>query len=527
MKEKNRAVLYLRLSKEDVNKLNEGDDSASIKNQRLLLMDYALEKGFSVVKVYSDDDESGLYDNRPGFEKMILDAKLGEFDVIIAKTQSRFSRNMEHIEKYLHHDLPNLGIRFIGAVDGTDTANEDNKKSRQINGLVNEWYCEDLSKNIRSAFKAKMKNGQFLGSSCPFGYRKDPENHNHLIIDDYAAEIVRKIYRLYLQGNGKAKIGSMLTSEGVPIPTIYKREILGVNYSNSKLLSTTKTWSYQTIHTILNNQTYIGNLVQNRANTLSYKDKKKKVLPKEAWIIVENTHEAIVDKETFQRVQELQKQKTRSVKSDKPSGVFSGMIFCADCKHAMSRSYERRGEKKFQGYVCKTYKTVGKKFCTSHLIKNDMLEAVVLSSIKEEARKILRDKDMDELDKVELINSNKLQFAEQLKNIDKQIEKNKSFKKNTYQNLMEEIIRRDEYTTYIAEYDKKISELEVQRESIVEQLQNQEQIDNQYDEWVEAFKDYMNIEELTREVVMELIEKIEVNEDGSINIYYRFQNPYE
>lgn len=156
-----------------------------------------------------------------------------------------------------------------------------------------------------------------------------------------------------------------------------------------------------------------------------------------------------------------------------------------------------------------------------------MLEAVVLSSIKEEARKILQDKDMDELDKVELINSNKLQFTEQLKNIDKQIEKNKSFKKNTYQNLMEEIIRRDEYTTYIAEYDKKIYELEVQRESIVEQLQNQEQIDNQYDEWVEAFKDYMNIEELTREVVMELIEKIEVNEDGSINIYYRFQNPYE
>lgn len=527
MKEKNRAVLYLRLSKEDVNKLNEGDDSASIKNQRLLLMDYALEKGFNIVKVYSDDDESGLYDDRPGFEKMILDAKLGEFDVIIAKTQSRFSRNMEHIEKYLHHDLPNLGIRFIGAVDGTDTANDDNKKSRQINGLVNEWYCEDLSKNIRSAFKAKMKDGQFLGSSCPFGYKKDPDDHNHLIVDDYAAGIVRKIYRLYLQGNGKAKIGSMLTSEGVPIPTIYKREILGINYSNSKLLNTTKTWSYQTVHTILNNQTYIGNLVQNRANTLSYKDKKKKVLPKEAWIIVENTHEAIVDKETFQRVQELQKQKTRSVKSDKPSGVFSGMIFCADCKHAMSRSYARRGEKKFQGYVCKTYKNAGKKFCSSHLIKNDMLEAVVLSSIKEEARKILQENDMDELDKMELINGNKLQFAEQLKAIDKQIEKNKTFKKNTYQNLMEEIIQRDEYIAYIAEYDKKISELEIQREGIVEQIENQEQIDNQYDEWVEAFKDYINIKELTREVVMELINKIEVNEDGSINIYYRFQNPYE
>ena len=154
---RNRAVLYLRLSKEDVDKLNKGDDSASIQNQRLLLMDYALEKDFKVVGVYSDDDESGLYDDRPDFERMMRSAKLGEFDVIIAKTQARLSRNMEHIEKYLHHDLPNMGIRFIGVVDGVDTDNAGNKKSRQINGLVNEWYCEDLSANIRSAFKVKMK----------------------------------------------------------------------------------------------------------------------------------------------------------------------------------------------------------------------------------------------------------------------------------------------------------------------------------------------------------------------------------
>ena len=137
-----RAVLYLRLSKEDKDKLNEGDDSASIKNQRLLLMEYALKKDFQVVDVYSDDDESGLYDDRPDFDRMIQDAKLGLFHVIIAKTQSRFSRNMEHIEKYLHHDFPNMGIRFIGVVDGVDTDDEANKKTRQINGLVNEWYCE-------------------------------------------------------------------------------------------------------------------------------------------------------------------------------------------------------------------------------------------------------------------------------------------------------------------------------------------------------------------------------------------------
>ena len=230
----NRAVLYLRLSKEDADKLKEGDDSASIKNQRLLLTDYALEHDFKIVGVYSDDDESGLYDNRPDFERMINDAKLGMFDIIIAKTQSRFSRNMEHIERYLHHELPNLGIRFIGVVDGVDTAVSANKKSRQINGLVNEWYCEDLSMNIRSSFRAKMRDGQYLGSSCPYGYIKDPENHNHLIIDKYAASIVREIFNLYLSGFGKAQIGNILSSRGILIPSIYKREILGINYHNAK-----------------------------------------------------------------------------------------------------------------------------------------------------------------------------------------------------------------------------------------------------------------------------------------------------
>ena len=140
---KNRAVLYLRLSKEDADKVSKGDDSASIKNQRLLLTEYALSHQFKIVKVYSDDDESGLYDNRPEFEKMMIDAKLDEFDIIIAKTQSRFSRNMEHIEKYLHHDLPNLGIRFIGVVDGVDTDNEANKKSRQINGQIGRASCRE------------------------------------------------------------------------------------------------------------------------------------------------------------------------------------------------------------------------------------------------------------------------------------------------------------------------------------------------------------------------------------------------
>lgn len=524
-----RAVLYLRLSKEDANKVNKGDDSRSIKNQRLLLTNYALDKNFQVVKVYSDDDESGLYDDRPGFEEMMEDAKLGLFDVIIAKKQSRFSRNMEHIEKYLHHDLPNLGIRFIGVVDGVDTADTANKKSRQINGLVNEWYCEDLSENIRSSFRAKMKNGQFLGSSCPYGYIKDPKNHNHLVIDDYAASIVKKIFKLYLEGYGKSKIGSILSSEGVLIPTLYKQQVLGINYKNSKAIATTKTWSYQTIHTILNNQTYVGDLVQNKANKISYKDKKKKSLPKEEWIIVQNTHEPIISRDIFIRVQELQKIRTKSVNNNtsQVGGLFSGIIFCSDCKHAMARKYTRRGNHEFIGYVCKTYKQQGKQFCNSHSINHSDLAEAVLSSIQEEARKILTPSDINEMDKIKTENAYKMQYHERVEQIQAEINKVENFKRKTYNNLLEEIISKHEYIDYVNGYDKKLKDLQKQKEQIFEKMEMQNEVDERYNDWVHAFKNYMNVTHLTRGMVLELIERIEVHEDGVIDIYYRFSNPFE
>ncbi len=521
----NRAVLYLRLSKEDVDKLKKGDDSASIKNQRLLLTDFALERGYQIIDVYSDDNESGLYDNRPEFERMIEDTKLDKFDIIIAKSQSRFSRNMEHIEKLLHHDFLLFGIRFIGVTDNTDTKDIGNKKSRQINGLVNEWYCEDLSKNIRSVFKVKMKAGQFLGSSCAYGYIKDPYDHNHLLIDDYAAEVVRRIYDLYLQGYGKGKIGAQLSKEGVLIPTLYKREVLEINYNNARILDTTKTWSYQTIHHILNNQVYIGNMIQNKYNKISYKDKKVKRLPKEQWITVEGTHESIIDKNTWERVQERQSIRTRSV-INRPDGLFSGKLFCADCKHSMSRNYARRGGNGFIGYICKIYKTKGKQFCLSHAILNEDLERAVLRSIKAEAKKILNEDDLDELSRYEVCKEKKITSENQMKGIKKQISKIQNYKQGALEQYLDKVISKTDFDRYVEDYESKIKEFQKQLDSLKKEEKAEVLLNNMYDEWVEAFKDYINIEKLDKNIVNELIKRIEVNEDGSIVIYYRFCNPF-
>lgn len=517
-----RAVLYLRLSKEDVHKRKEGDDSISIKNQRLMLTEYALSREYQIVDVYSDDDESGLYEDRPGFEQMIKDAGLGKFDLVIAKSQSRFSRNMEHIEKYLHHDFPLLGIRFIGVADNADTENMGNKKARQINGLVNEWYCEDLSDNIRSVFHAKMRDGQFLGSSCPYGYRKDPKDHNHLLIDAYAASVVQKIYAWYLEGYGKGKIASMLSDEGILIPTRYKQEVLGIPYKNSKLLPQTRSWSYQTVHTILGNPVYVGTLVQNKYNKVSYKDKEKVKMPRESWIIVENTHDPIIDKHTFDLVQELQKQRTKSVDTA-PSGIFSGKLFCADCKKSMERQYARHGNREFTGYICKTYKKQGKRFCVSHRIRKEELEQAVLSSLKEEAEKILTPNDIEKLRQLKIERTNGERLTAELARLQEQRDKIQKYKKGAFEKYLDNVIMESDFRKFSAQYDSQIAVLEHQIRLLSEKgTVNASDVRADDAKWIAQFIDHIQVEQLDRRVVVELIDRIEVGADGELTIYYKF-----
>lgn len=304
------AALYIRLSKEDIDKLHRGDESASIENQRMLLQTYAEEHGFYVTAEYVDEDYSGLYDDRPGFDRLLGDARKGSFKTVLAKSQSRFTRNMEHVEKYLHHVFPSMGIRFIGIVDGTDTSRKENKKARQIYGLVNEWYCEDLSENIRAVFRQKMKAGQFLGGFAPYGYVKNPQDGHYFLVDEEAAQTVRRIYHLFLEGKSTREICRILEADGVLNPTSYKKS-KGYSYANSvseKKERSSFSWSPTTVKRILSNETYTGKLIQGTCEKLSYKDKKVVPLPKERWIVVENHHEAIIDCECYKRVQQLKKQ---------------------------------------------------------------------------------------------------------------------------------------------------------------------------------------------------------------------------
>lgn len=357
---KQKAAIYCRLSKEDIDKENEEQESQSIINQTMMLLDYVEKNGFELYDVYKDDDYSGLYDDRPGFETLIRDAKARKFDVVISKSQSRFTRNIEHLEKYLHHDFPLWGIRFISLVDNVDTAVKGNKKSRQINALINEWYCEDLSESIRASFKIKQQKGQFLGPSTPYGYVKSPDDHHLLIPDIYAAGIVKRIFYMYLSGIGKAKIGAILTGEGVLIPSEYKRQVLKLNYHNAnEKYGERSHWSFQTINTILRNEVYIGHLIQNKCAKQSYKAKTKKAVPENQWIRVEHTHEPIIEESIFQRVQEKLAEKTKNINLHLLNeSLFSRRIFCGDCGKPMTPSYSKRNKQgqQYKKYICGEYK---------------------------------------------------------------------------------------------------------------------------------------------------------------------------
>ncbi len=342
-----KCALYCRLSREDDEKEQE---SESIQNQKSLLTYYADQQNWHIYRIYCDEDFSGIDRSRPGFLSMIEDAQQHKFDIVLCKSQSRFTRDMELVEKYIHNLFPIWGIRFVTIVDHVDTWAKGTKKSRQINGLINEWYLEDLSDNIKTVLNDKRRKGEYIGGFPTYGYQKDPQNHNHLVVDPEAAQIVRQIYLWYLQGYGKQKIADLLNQNGIPNPTVYKQN-KGQHYVNGMMKIPSSLWNRTTIGRILKNEMYVGTMVQGRQVKPSYKSKKIISVSQEHWFRVEHTHEAIIDDDIFQRVQKQMEQKRRSDGSG-ISHPLAGKVFCMSCGRAMNKVSNWRNEKQYSYLRC-------------------------------------------------------------------------------------------------------------------------------------------------------------------------------
>ncbi len=383
-----KAAIYCRLSEEDRNKPSETDDSGSIQNQKAMLLQYAMEQGWELFDIYSDDDYTGADRRRPEFNRLLRDAEQHRFDIVLCKTQSRFTRELELVEKYIHGLFPLWGIRFVSIVDNADTDNRGNKKSRQINGLVNEWYLEDMSENIRSVLTNRRKNGFHIGAFALYGYKKDPDRKGHLLIDEEAAAVVREVFSLFAGGYGKTAIARMLNDRGVPNPTEYKR-LHGMRY-RSPGSGTGTLWSYSAIADMLENEMYIGNMVQGRYGSVSYKTKQNRPRPRSQWYVVEGTHEPVVDRELWDRVQALLARRTRPFKGG-TIGLFAGKAKCACCGYTL-RSSVSGGRRYLQ---CPT-RHMSADACPGAFISVDRLEGMVLDELNRLAEEYL---DREELER--------------------------------------------------------------------------------------------------------------------------------
>lgn len=525
------AVAYYRLSKEDTRKrerLKNKDnsyESDSIANQRKLINEYVKKHPeIKLVAEAIDDGYTGTNYERPGFRDVMELIESGKVNCVIVKDLSRLGREYIETGKYLEILFPSFGVRFIAINDDVDS--ENTKASDDfiipVKNIMNESYCREQSKKLRKQFRIQRNDGEFLGSFASYGYLKSPEDKHKLIIDEYAAEVVKTIFSLKVFGKSQQAIADFLNEEQILPPAEYKKSI-GLNYKSGFKSASTGKWSHVTIRTILSNPIYIGTLVQGKRGTPNYKIKKTRVRNESEWSVVENNHEPIIDPLTFFAVQKMLARDTRTSPQKKAVLPLSGVLFCPDCQRAMCRRSVSRGKKKFYYYICSTNKHG--KGCSSHNFEQYKLEETVLHAISNQINIVIEMEqlisDIGQRD-ITATRVRKLDLLIAQKN--KDIDGYKDFRMKLYEALSDELLTRDEYNKMRDKYTKQIDEaqavvdeMNAERAKIIEDSER----DNS---WMEMFAKFQGIETLSREVVFSLIDKIYVYEDKRIRIDFNYRN---
>ena len=518
-----KVAIYCRLSEEDRNKQNKDDDSNSIKNQKAMLIQYAVSQEWDLYDIYSDDDYAGSDRNRPQFKRLLADAEAKKFDIILCKTQSRFTRELELVEKYIHGLFPIWGIRFVSIVDNADTSNKGNKKARQINGLVNEWYLEDMSDNIRSVLTSRRENGFHIGAFAPYGYMKDPDKKGHLIIDKEAAAIVREIFSLFADGYGKSAIAKILNNRGVPNPTEYKRQH-GLRYKQPNKTASTL-WKYPVIAGILTNEVYIGNLVQGKYGSVSYKTRQCRPRPKNEWIRVENTHEPIIEKALWDRVQ---KKVTSHAKPFSRTGMIhplSGKVFCMHCGYAV-RPHQSHGK---QYYLQCNTKVFSDAACPGAFIPMAELEGIILSELKALNRSLLdQEKVAREIDFTAGLSTKKAKIQSEQRSYEEKIDEYSKAMQQLYVDKTKGLISVRDYFDMTAGFQSEKERYESMVESCLERIGDLDARIAIGDNRTELIARYIELDHLTRNMTEILIDHIEIGKRNKetgivpVSIFWNF-----
>lgn len=512
------AADYLRLSSEDGDKA----ESDSIRNQRSLIQDFVKKHSdISLVEEYVDDGYSGANFERPAFQRMMEDVRNHKINCIIVKDLSRLGRNYIETGRYLEKIFPVLGVRFIAVNDHYDSADTKNDTDQIIvpfKNLINDAYCRDISMKIRSQLDIKRKKGQFIGSYAGYGYFKDPNDKNHLVIDEYAAEIVRLIFHMKIEGFSADRIAMKLNEMGVLTPMEYKRSC-GFNYNSGFRSGNEPKWGASSVLRILKNELYVGTMVQGKSRKINYKVKVSREIEPENWIKVEGTHEPIITREMFDCVQNLMKLDTRTSPEKESIYVFSGLLRCGDCGQNMVRRSVRKNEKQYFYYHCSTFKSG--EGCSSHNISDVALQKVVLNAIRNQIALIVKaDAIIAQIENIPQQQFGIKVLDTQMKALGVEIQKYKDLKSNLYQDMIDGIITREEYRDIKQTFSQKI---ETAEESVRElERKKKRMLSNEMrtQKWVEEFKQCQNIKTLDRKVAVMLLNRIVVYSSDRIEIHF-------
>lgn len=513
-------AVYIRLSREDGDKA----ESESVENQRKLISDFLKGKDeFVLYDIYIDDGFTGTNFNRPNFQRMIADIEAGKVNCVIVKDLSRFGRDYIDTGRFLERYFPDNNVRFISITDNIDSFKQSYDMLMPIKNIFNEQYARDISKKVHASMTTKQKNGEFIGAFASYGYKKSPADKNKLIVDEYAAGIVRKIFKLYIAGYGKIRIASMLNEEGIVCPSEYKK-LNGENYRNCNRLNSTSYWTYSTIDRILQNQMYTGNMVQGR--TIQKMRGKAKPQDKEDWIIVKGTHEAVIDEETWNKAQDLLKRRTRNLDLNSNMSIFAGFLKCGDCGRALVRKNQTTEQgKKVINYYCGTYVRSGRQFCTPHPMPYSVLEKIIMDDLKTIIQNV---NDMQAIikDQAAIQLTLKQSNTNEKKRLMDEIQKITRLKKSIYEDYREDLLSRDEYISYKQEYASKENLLQKQLQEL-EQADRETPPDTLENPWIKRLLEMKDIERLDRDIIVEMIHSITVYENRRIQITYNFSNELE
>ena len=517
--------IYCRLSSDD----GDNSESDSIKNQKeLISMFLEKEKDIEIYDYYIDDGFSGTSFDRPSFTRMSEDIVGRRINMIVVKDLSRFGRNYIDTGRYLENIFPLYNVRFISINDSIDSFKDPESINNMIvpfKNILNDEYAKDISKKVKSVYRTKALKGEFVGGTTPYGYKKDPNNKYHLIIDEEEAPTVRLIFQRALAGDGKIKIAKWLNDNYIlSRKEKQRRQKRGLSL-DGRIGEMRYRWNIHQVGEALHNETYIGSVVQNKSTTVSYKNHQVIHRPRSEWIIVPNMHEPIISKDDFDKVQELISERFFREKEATNFSLYRNKIVCADCKRAMSRQDDHRGGRNFSKYYCSGNQKLG--ICSPHSINSEELDKIVLETILKQIKLVINLNKV--IAKYNSSNENariKEEYLFSISNLNNCIEKYKKLKKMTYEDWKLGILNQEEYNNTTSDYDKEIENLKLELQA-KEKVYKENLLQLKRDDyWIEHFRRNKKVKVLTREVIEELIHKIYIHEDSSVTIKFKYQDEF-